>query len=107
MAADEAEALEARLSAKEKKTGVVQERKSLVGPTKAPVFIRQSIRMDYQPDVCKDYKETGYCGFGDACKFVHDRSDYKSGWVLEKEWEEEEKMRRARKRMFNSFAYRL
>ena len=22
------------------------------------------MRWDYQPDICKDYKETGYCGFG-------------------------------------------
>ena len=98
LAADEAEAWEARLVSQEKKTGVAQERKSIVGPVKAPVFIRQSVRFDYQPDVCKDYKETGYCGFGDACKFVHDRSDYKSGWQLEKEWEEEEKVLRTRKR---------
>ncbi len=39
--------------------------------------------MDYQPDVCKDYKETGYCGFGDTCKFLHDRSDYLAGWQLD------------------------
>lgn len=45
--------------------------------------------MDYQPDVCKDYKETGYCGFGDSCKFLHDRGDYKSSFELEKEWEEQ------------------
>ena len=44
-------------------------------------------RFDFQADVCKDYKETGYCGFGDSCKFLHDRSDYKSGWELEKEWD--------------------
>lgn len=67
--------------------------------------------MDYQPDICKDYKgmyrtnyfklsfmivlhlhtymlETGYCGYGDSCKFLHDRGDYKSGWQLEREWEE-------------------
>ena len=23
----------------------------------------------------------------DTCKFLHDRGDYKSGWELEKEWE--------------------
>ena len=23
----------------------------------------------------------------DSCKFLHDRSDYKSGWQLEREWE--------------------
>lgn len=37
--------------------------------------------------MCKDYKETGYCGFGDSCKFMHDRSDYKHGWQLERDWE--------------------
>ncbi len=30
--------------------------------------------------------ETGYCGFGDSCKFMHDRSDYKHGWQLENDW---------------------
>ena len=35
--------------------------------------------------MCKDFKDTGYCGYGDACKFLHDRSDYKSGWQLEKD----------------------
>lgn len=49
-------------------------------------FIKSSIRTDYQPDICKDYKETGFCGFGDSCKFLHDRSDYKHGWQLEQEW---------------------
>lgn len=49
-------------------------------------FIRSTIRTDYQPDICKDYKETGFCGFGDSCKFLHDRSDYKHGWQLDQEW---------------------
>ena len=26
------------------------------------------MRWDYQPDICKDYKETGYCGFGGQCE---------------------------------------
>jgi RING finger protein 113A len=56
-------------------------------PMKAPTFIRSTIRIDYQPDICKDYKETGFCGYGDQCKFLHDRSDYKAGWQIEKEWE--------------------
>ncbi|XAR62975.1 hypothetical protein NMG60_11022744 [Bertholletia excelsa] len=64
------------------------------GPLRASAHIRVSARFDYQPDICKDYKETGYCGYGDACKFMHDRGDYKSGWQLEKEWEEAEKARK-------------
>lgn len=80
------------------------------GPRQGPSNIRVTQRFDYQPDVCKDYKETGYCGFGgvvrwflrhqakighdlncslaDTCKFLHDRSDYKTGWQLEREWEQ-------------------
>ncbi|MCL7046562.1 hypothetical protein MKW94_028302 [Papaver nudicaule] len=34
------------------------------GPLRASAHIRTSARWDYQPDICKDYKETGYCGFG-------------------------------------------
>ena len=38
------------------------------------------------------FKETGYCAFGDSCIYMHDRSDYKLGWQLEKEWEEKQKL---------------
>ncbi|CAG8507226.1 423_t:CDS:2 [Diversispora eburnea] len=58
------------------------------GPIRAPTNIRVTSRFDYQPDICKDYKETGYCGYGDSCKFLHDRGDYKTGWQLEKEWDD-------------------
>ncbi|KAG1679062.1 RING finger protein 113A [Nymphon striatum] len=58
------------------------------GPIRAPENIRSTVRWDYQPDICKDYKETGFCGFGDSCKFLHDRSDYKHGWQLEREMNE-------------------
>ncbi|KAK9090811.1 hypothetical protein Sjap_023988 [Stephania japonica] len=64
------------------------------GPLRASAHIRVSARFDYQPDICKDYKETGYCGFGDSCKFMHDRGDYKSGWQLDREWEDKEKERK-------------
>mmetsp|Transcript_21682 Transcript_21682/g.42590 ORF Transcript_21682/g.42590 Transcript_21682/m.42590 type:complete len:279 (+) Transcript_21682:119-955(+) len=53
--------------------------------------IKTTVMVDYQADVCKDYKETGYCGFGDSCKFIHDRGDYKSGWELERDWQAQER----------------
>eukprot|EP00126_Sphaerothecum_destruens_P009222 Sdes_comp20463_c0_seq4m14713 len=61
------------------------------GPVPAPTNVRMTCVIDYQPDVCKDYKETGYCGYGDSCKFLHDRGDYKSGWQLEKDWQESQR----------------
>ncbi|KAK4242065.1 hypothetical protein C8A03DRAFT_11754 [Achaetomium macrosporum] len=58
-----------------------------VGPIKAPTNIRTITITDMAPDVCKDYKQTGFCGFGDSCKFLHAREDYAHGWQLDKEWE--------------------
>jgi len=56
-----------------------------VGPQRSTnSTIRTVTIVDYQPDVCKDYKETGYCGFGDTCKFLHDRGTYLQGWQLDK-----------------------
>ncbi|KAI1634611.1 hypothetical protein F4809DRAFT_502045 [Biscogniauxia mediterranea] len=59
-----------------------------VGPVKAATNIRTVTTTDFAPDVCKDYKKTGFCGFGDNCKFLHAREDYKQGWQLDKEWED-------------------
>ncbi|CAK7219156.1 RNA-splicing factor [Sporothrix curviconia] len=58
-----------------------------VGPVKAATNIRTITFTDFSPDVCKDYKQTGFCGFGDNCKFLHAREDYKQGWQLDNEWE--------------------
>ncbi|KAF7561212.1 hypothetical protein G7046_g2912 [Stylonectria norvegica] len=59
-----------------------------VGPIKAPTNIRTVTIMDYRPDLCKDYNKTGWCGFGDNCIYLHDRSDHKQGWQLDNEWEQ-------------------
>ncbi|KAI5479563.1 cell cycle control protein, Cwf22 [Pseudohyphozyma bogoriensis] len=57
------------------------------GPVKGgPGNVRTITLVDYQPDVCKDYKETGFCGFGDTCKFLHDRGDYLHGWQLDNQF---------------------
>ena len=65
------------------------------GPMRAATNIRSTFVMDYKPDICKDYKQTGFCGWGDACKFLHDRGDYKQGWQLDKDWEQKEQARKA------------
>lgn len=62
-------------------------RSKKIGPMKVPSNVRTITITDYSPDVCKDYKQTGFCGFGDSCKFLHAREDYKQGWQLDKEWE--------------------
>lgn len=59
----------------------------VVGPVKAPTNIRTITITDFAPDVCKDYKQTGFCGYGDNCKYLHAREDYKAGWQLDREWE--------------------
>ncbi|OAF69735.1 Pre-mRNA-splicing factor CWC24 [Intoshia linei] len=59
--------------------------KSRVGPIRSSANVNSSVRWDYAPCICKDYKETGFCGFGDSCIFMHDRTDYKFGWQLEQE----------------------
>ncbi|OQE40272.1 hypothetical protein PENCOP_c006G08874 [Penicillium coprophilum] len=57
------------------------------GPVKASTNVRTITVMDYAPDVCKDWKQTGYCGFGDSCKYLHSREAYKAGWELDRDWE--------------------
>ena len=64
------------------------------GPMRASANVRSTFIMDYKPDICKDYKETGFCGYGDSCKFLHDRGDYKHGWQLDREWEAKEKAKK-------------
>ncbi|CRG94633.1 zinc finger protein, putative [Plasmodium gallinaceum] len=68
----------------------------LYGPVRSSgANVRMTLRIDYEPCICKDYKETGYCGFGDTCIYLHDRSDYKSGWKIEQEYEEKRKRNEA------------
>ncbi|KAJ5104818.1 hypothetical protein NUU61_002165 [Penicillium alfredii] len=57
------------------------------GPIKAPTNVRTITVTDYAPDVCKDWKQTGYCGYGDSCKFLHSRENYQQGWELDRDWE--------------------
>ncbi|PLN79809.1 putative CCCH and RING finger protein [Aspergillus taichungensis] len=57
------------------------------GPVKAPTNVRAVTFMDYMPNVCKDYKKTGFCGYGDSCIYAHMREDYKQGWELDQDWD--------------------
>ena len=75
----------------DKRESLIGKRLHIKGPIRAPANIRTTVRWDYDPMICKDYKETGFCGFGDSCKFMHDRADYKYGWQLEREEREAEK----------------
>jgi RING finger protein 113A len=68
--------------------------KFAAGPIRAQTNVRVTARFDYQPDVCKDYKDTGFCGFGDTCIYLHDRGDTLSGWQIERAWEEDQKKKR-------------
>ncbi len=69
-----------------------QRARGTLGPLRAPTNIRSTVRVDYQKYLCKDYNEKGYCGYGDACIYLHDRYDYKAGWEVDKECEEKERM---------------
>jgi hypothetical protein len=57
--------------------------------------VKQNFIMDYQRDVCKDFLKNGYCGFGDTCKFLHYREEFKTiESKNEKEWETAAKRRK-------------
>jgi RING finger protein 113A len=68
-----------------------------MGPVRATAgTVRNAARFDHwgtsgDGGVCKEYKTTGFCGYGDSCIYMHDRTNYKSGWQLEKEWDEKQK----------------
>ncbi|EDR26395.1 RING finger protein 113A, putative [Entamoeba dispar SAW760] len=59
--------------------------------TDTTTHFKKNCRYDYQPEICKDFYETGYCGYGENCKFIHDRSLTKSSLTLEREFEENRK----------------
>ncbi len=58
--------------------------------------IRTNSYVEYQMPICKDFQETGRCGYGDSCKFMHDRFDYKSGTRAEREFDAKQKRKLAR-----------
>ena len=82
-----------------------ENRKVLVGPmppkpNSARSFLasQHSNGIDYNPSLCKDYHETGYCVWGNTCIYAHDRTDYKRGWQQDKDWEEKQRRKAERRK---------
>lgn len=68
-----------------------------IGPLRAATTVRSTFVTDFQKGICKDYFETGYCGFGDTCIYMHDRSSRRAGWQVDREWEASQTRRQERK----------
>ena len=52
---------------------IIKRVKEIKSPIKKSMS--KNIAIDYGKESCKDFRETGYCTFGDACIFIHDRED--------------------------------
>lgn len=83
---DEVEgSLEDRQREKEVRQNIPAVRRA--GPMKAASNYRMTTTIDFKPGICKDYYETGFCGFGDNCIYAHIREEYKSSYDIDQEYD--------------------
>lgn len=75
-----------------------------LGPMKANTTIKASSQIDYSRGICKDYKVSGVCGYGDGCIFLHDRTEYKSSYEIDIELKRKEILKKKREIEGLSFA---
>lgn len=55
------------------------------GPKKQDPYKNFST-VDYNPSICKDFFENGYCTWGNTCIYAHIRGEIKSSNQLDKDW---------------------
>ena len=72
-----------------------------VSANRVKKHFKNPVDVDFNPSRCKDFHDSGYCSWGDSCIYAHDRTDYKRGWELDKEWEEQQK--EAKNKQINAF----
>lgn len=65
---------------------VEKEKRKARGPKAIGNNVRMTTTMDFAKDICKDYKQTGQCGYGDNCIYLHDRGEATGLWEVDKEW---------------------
>mmetsp|Transcript_10186 Transcript_10186/g.37877 ORF Transcript_10186/g.37877 Transcript_10186/m.37877 type:complete len:314 (-) Transcript_10186:2138-3079(-) len=64
--------------------------------SRAHLHIRSTATFDFG-GICKDYKESGWCSFGDDCIYAHVREDYMEGYEQDRAWEKSMKEKKEAK----------
>ena len=60
----------------------VYKKRHSTGPSRGNNNVKNTCRFDFDKSLCKDWHDSGYCVFGNSCLYLHDRSNYKTGWEL-------------------------
>lgn len=77
------------LNEKKKELKLEEERAAIKSGPLKPIAenVKTTTLTDFQPDVCKDFMKTGYCGYGDTCKFLHIRNELRQKKKISKDWQ--------------------